>query len=427
MNQNVLSGLTATLFMTTLGMPLASSANPAKTVEQSSATASDPASNQVPLSDTTQGDVTNISDQQPLQATASAIKAAPKESKATAFNVAPEPTLKLTREVVKLGEQQPQSQTASLANADAIAKVQAHDLAGRKAATLYVRNIPILTFVGSSKASATKVKMGMQQTTATAGSTIAAAKALEDVSASETFPSTPSESQPQPASKVEADASLSQSDPVLRAAAIAARINQLNREGVDAKAITVSWNAQTGKAVSTGERYAIKADKTLIAVVDASTMLPDSTRNLEKDALQATNRLRRILGNATPLSSVSGKPNSWSQIAVGAIRQRLVGMASWYGPGFHGSPSASGEPFNQNALTAAHRTLPFGTQVLVTNMNNGLSVVVRINDRGPYAGDRVIDLSTAAARVLGLIQSGVAPVRLDVIDNRPSTITAAGN
>jgi rare lipoprotein A len=148
---------------------------------------------------------------------------------------------------------------------------------------------------------------------------------------------------------------------------------------------------------------------------------------LERDALQATNRLRRLLGNASPLSNVSGKPNNWTQVAVGSIRQRLSGLASWYGPGFHGSPSASGEPFNQNAMTAAHRTLPFGTQVLVTNMDNGQSVVVRINDRGPYSGDRVIDLSTAAARVLGLIQSGVAPVRLDVLDNRPSAITASGN
>jgi rare lipoprotein A len=91
------------------------------------------------------------------------------------------------------------------------------------------------------------------------------------------------------------------------------------------------------------------------------------------------------------------------------------GEASWYGPGFHGRTTANGEVFNQNELTAAHPNLPFGTQVKVTNMNNGRSVVVRINDRGPYAGGRIIDLSAAAARVLGLITSGVAPVQLEIL------------
>ncbi|MBW4473625.1 MAG: septal ring lytic transglycosylase RlpA family protein [Stenomitos rutilans HA7619-LM2] len=424
MNQNVLSGLTATLFMTTLGLPLASSATPANAVNQVSEATSSPVSSQSTIPDSTQGDVASNPDQQLAQTSVSA-QAAAKVVETSAFSATAHPDLQPTRAVVKLGEQQSQMTNTS-ADLEAIAKVQAHDLAGRNAATLYVRNIPILTFVGSGKAQATKVKMGIQQAASTtANNTIAAAKALEDTSASD-VPLSP-RAQPQTASKVEADASLSQNDPVLRAAAIAARINQLNREGIDAKAITVSWNTQANKAAPTGERYTIKANKTLIAIVDANTMLPDSTRSLEKDALQATNRLRRLLGNAAPLSSVSGKPNGWTQVAVGAIRQRLIGMASWYGPGFHGSPSASGEPFNQNAMTAAHRSLPFGTQVLVTNLANGQSVVVRINDRGPYAGDRVIDLSTAAARVLGLIQSGVAPVRLDVIDNSPRAITAAGN
>jgi rare lipoprotein A len=95
-------------------------------------------------------------------------------------------------------------------------------------------------------------------------------------------------------------------------------------------------------------------------------------------------------------------------------------MASWYGPGFDGNYSASGEVFNQNAMTAAHRTLPFGTQVRVTNMDNGLSVVVRINDRGPFHGDRVIDVSTAAAEAIGLVNSGVAPVSLEVLGTAQS-------
>lgn len=91
------------------------------------------------------------------------------------------------------------------------------------------------------------------------------------------------------------------------------------------------------------------------------------------------------------------------------------GEASWYGPGFHGNQSASGEIFNRNAMTAAHRTLPFGTRVLVTNTRNGRSVEVRINDRGPFTGGRVIDLSQGAAASIGMIDSGVADVRIDII------------
>ena len=78
------------------------------------------------------------------------------------------------------------------------------------------------------------------------------------------------------------------------------------------------------------------------------------------------------------------------------------GVASWYGPGFHGKKTANGERFNTNDLTAAHKTLPFGTQVRVTNEQTGKSVVVRINDRGPYAHGRVIDLSKAAAQAVGI-------------------------
>jgi rare lipoprotein A len=87
-----------------------------------------------------------------------------------------------------------------------------------------------------------------------------------------------------------------------------------------------------------------------------------------------------------------------------------AGVASWYGPGFHGRKTANGERFDMNALTAAHRTLPLGTQVRVTNTHTGQSVVVRINDRGPYVGRRVIDLSKASAQAIGLL--GVAKVSI---------------
>jgi rare lipoprotein A len=88
------------------------------------------------------------------------------------------------------------------------------------------------------------------------------------------------------------------------------------------------------------------------------------------------------------------------------------GPASWYGERHHGRRTASGEVFDMNALTAAHKTLPFGTRVRVRNPANGQQVVVRINDRGPFTGGRIIDLSRAAAERIGLIRAGVAPVVL---------------
>jgi rare lipoprotein A len=92
---------------------------------------------------------------------------------------------------------------------------------------------------------------------------------------------------------------------------------------------------------------------------------------------------------------------------------RQVGVASWYGPGFHGRLTASGERFDQNDLTAAHRKLPLGAEVKVTNLENGRSVIVEINDRGPYIKGRVIDLSKGAARRLGIVEEGVAKVRVE--------------
>jgi rare lipoprotein A len=86
------------------------------------------------------------------------------------------------------------------------------------------------------------------------------------------------------------------------------------------------------------------------------------------------------------------------------------GKASWYGPGFHGKRTANGERFDTNAFTAAHRTLPFGTKVRVKNKKTGKSVVVRINDRGPYAHGRVIDLSKASAQAVGI--TGVGSVEI---------------
>jgi rare lipoprotein A len=97
-------------------------------------------------------------------------------------------------------------------------------------------------------------------------------------------------------------------------------------------------------------------------------------------------------------------------------------LASWYGPGFNGQRTSSGEIFRENRLTAASRTLPMGSETRVTNLSNGKSVVVRINDRGPYVHGRGIDLSEGAARDIGLTRKGVARVRLTSLDEPSPTI-----
>lgn len=110
-----------------------------------------------------------------------------------------------------------------------------------------------------------------------------------------------------------------------------------------------------------------------------------------------------IVGILLPLSTLAG----WEE----------EGLASWYGGRFQGRTTASGEIFDTNQMTAAHKTLPFGTKVRVTEVESGRSVVVRINDRGPYAEGRVIDLSRAAALEIGLVAKGIAPVRVTLQDS----------
>ena len=98
-----------------------------------------------------------------------------------------------------------------------------------------------------------------------------------------------------------------------------------------------------------------------------------------------------------------------------------LGVASWYGLPFHGRQASDGETFDMNQLVAAHRTLPFGSVVRVTNTNNGRSIEVRIIDRGPFVKGRIIDLSLAAARAIDMVGSGIAPVRIEVVST-PATI-----
>ena len=98
------------------------------------------------------------------------------------------------------------------------------------------------------------------------------------------------------------------------------------------------------------------------------------------------------------------------------IKHVEVGFASWYGGKFHGRRTASGEVYDMHQLTAAHKTLPLGTSVIVTHVHNGKSVQVTINDRGPFVRGRIIDLSYAAAQALKMVEEGVAKVRVEVLD-----------
>jgi len=100
-------------------------------------------------------------------------------------------------------------------------------------------------------------------------------------------------------------------------------------------------------------------------------------------------------------------------------------LASWYGHPYHGRPTSSGEIYNMYDLTAAHRTLPFGTRVRVQNLESGQSVDVRINDRGPFVEGRIIDLSYSAAQAIGLVGPGTARVRLEILNPNLVTGTAA--
>lgn len=134
--------------------------------------------------------------------------------------------------------------------------------------------------------------------------------------------------------------------------------------------------------------------------------------------------MKRILhatAAAALASTLLAMPLSVDRAAAHPAAEAAAGIhaatvhASWYGPGFHGRRTANGERYDMHGLTAAHKTLPFGTKVRVTNVANGKSVVVRINDRGPFVRGRTIDLSRGAAQAVGMLGAGVAQVRLEVL------------
>ncbi len=257
--------------------------------------------------------------------------------------------------------------TPALQEVSTLTNVYAHTLDDKQAATLFVNSIPVLTFLGGELPTHGDSKA------------IEAEENLADIQ-----------------------------DPVVQANAVANQLATLASEA-DASELRVRWDDDQ-------ELFVIAWGEQDLIAFNQQTMLAGSTEDPAEDALQAANRLRRLLGNASPLTEIEGRPEP--VVAANTVASSYTGIASWYGPGFHGRRSASGEVFNQHAFTAAHRTLPFGTRVRVTNVSTGQQVVVRINDRGPFGHGRIIDLSAGAAAEIGLRRMGVGQVQVEVLSGQ---------
>ena len=175
------------------------------------------------------------------------------------------------------------------------------------------------------------------------------------------------------------------------------------------------WLSATGMAQNT---YTVQPGDSLRDLADrfnTEVVVLEQLNGLEGDTLQPGQVIKLRVVRAQP---VPQRPQSAQTLRKATptppnavFFQR--GTASWYGPRFHGKATASGERFNTYTLTAAHRTLPFGTRVRITNLANGRSVIVRINDRGPFTRGRIIDISQAAAREIGM--NGTARVIIEIL------------
>ena len=354
MNQKFLSGFTATLLMVVLGaLPSyaeQSGVSPEATDAASAVKVStpEPSSNQeastrssnlsVSSSQASRPDVdgSQSNPQSDPQSNPAATAASP-AVQANPQPPASQPPEVVPQEVVKVGEYQSQQEASP---DETITIIHSHELAGRRAATLYVRNIPVLTFLGA----AATASDGASANSESAGSAAPKGSAtLIDTAPTDTkigsiqnrtLPLSQAIAQPAQPSPVanaataqpEADA-VDPHDPIWRATAIAARLNQIHRDNVDAKTITVAWDDQQ-------HCYLIKAGNESIVQMTADTILPKTTENPAEDALEATNLIRRQVGNAPPLQSVTGAPDatlqSGTQISLGSVRVAFSGMASWY-------------------------------------------------------------------------------------------------
>jgi rare lipoprotein A len=151
----------------------------------------------------------------------------------------------------------------------------------------------------------------------------------------------------------------------------------------------------------------------LAAVVALSVFATDNATPASARATESTAITNPVIGNVTPAEIVTTVPAP--KVKTTVLTRIKSGLASWYGEMFDGQQTASGLQYNENELTAAHKTLPFGSKVKVTDLRNKRSVIVTITDRGVLRPGRVIDLSLAAARQLRMVGRGVAPVQLELV------------
>ncbi|WP_353893393.1 septal ring lytic transglycosylase RlpA family protein [Proteinivorax hydrogeniformans] len=193
-------------------------------------------------------------------------------------------------------------------------------------------------------------------------------------------------------------------------------INNIEITRVDRKVVTESKNIPyqsemyIDRSLPPGSSRTVIAGKKGVKEVTYEIVYHDGEEKertvLEKEVVTQPKDAKVYANQRNMVASRGGSSNSAG----------YVGVASWYGSKFHGNGTASGETYDKNALTAAHRYLPFGTRVQVTFLQTGRSVVVRINDRGPFADNRIIDLSEAAAKEIGLRPHGVGRVEIKILD-----------
>jgi rare lipoprotein A len=195
---------------------------------------------------------------------------------------------------------------------------------------------------------------------------------------------------------------LSKSISLVQAAALARRL---------------SWLITMAALISASQGCGIISDTSNRAVWTRGASAPsESQTGTSSTDKPQTHALPREIPPVAAVPSVSETEAAASVAKIPIPSQPTMmetGLASWYGSRHHGKRTASGEVFNQNKFTAAHRTLPWGSRVKVTNLANGKSVEVRINDRGPFSQGRIIDLSRAAARNLGMVEQGITTVRIE--------------
>jgi rare lipoprotein A len=208
--------------------------------------------------------------------------------------------------------------------------------------------------------------------------------------------------------------------PLMRASSLVAQLNQMAQGSLKDTTITLDWADPKPTEQESGvPLYAIHVNDEELLRIDEGVLLVDNQRQVDT-AVLAANRLRRLLLDAPPiqapvlpqpatLTATAHQPKTAVQQEPVPAPTRVVGpvqegIASWYD--LHKT---------RHEMTAAHPTLPFGTEVRVTNVENGRQAIVRINDRGPFIPGRIIDVSIRAAEVLGMVRSGVAPVRVEVV------------